>query len=82
MTGWVSATLEFWHKEWLLRLQTLQKLGQSDKLKKKTEKVGEKFKKKILKKLETNWKVEKEKNEKKWKKLKKSEKNWKKVEWK
>ena len=27
---WVSATLEFWHKEWLLRLQTLHTFDQSD----------------------------------------------------
>ena len=27
----VSATLEFWHKEWLLRLETLQTYGQSDR---------------------------------------------------
>ena len=59
----LSATLEFWHKEWLSRLQTLQKLGQSDKLKKKTEKRWTKFEKgkieKVEKKLKswkrTNW---------------------------
>ena len=27
---WVSATLEFWHKEWLLTLETLQTFDQSD----------------------------------------------------
>ena len=27
--GWVTATLEFWHKEWLLRLETLQTFDQS-----------------------------------------------------
>jgi len=27
---WLTATLEFWHKEWLLRLQTLQTFGRSD----------------------------------------------------
>ena len=29
VTQWVSATLEFWHKECLLRLQTLQSFDQS-----------------------------------------------------
>ena len=38
LTDWVTATLEFLHEEWLLRLQTIQTFGQSDKLKKQSEK--------------------------------------------
>ena len=30
LTHWLTATLEFWHKEWLLRLETLQTFDQSD----------------------------------------------------
>ena len=30
VTGSLGATLEFWHKEWLLRLQTLQTFDQHD----------------------------------------------------
>ena len=30
LTHWVGATLEFWHKEWLLRLEILQTFDQSD----------------------------------------------------
>ena len=30
VSQWVSATLEFWHKEWLLTLETLQTFGRSD----------------------------------------------------
>ena len=33
---WVTATLEFWHKEWLLRLETLQTFGQGDEVRKKS----------------------------------------------
>ena len=29
VSQWLSATLEFWHKEWLLRLQTFQTFDQS-----------------------------------------------------
>ena len=30
LSHWVTATLEFWHKEWLLRLETLQTFDQHD----------------------------------------------------
>ena len=32
VSHWLSATLEFWHKEWLLGLETLQTFDQSDVL--------------------------------------------------
>ena len=39
VTGWVSATLEFWHKEWLLRLETKrQKNKKTKRQKTKTKK--------------------------------------------
>ena len=31
VTHWLTATLEFWHKEWLLRLGTLETFDKSDK---------------------------------------------------
>ena len=67
VTHWLTATLDFRHKEWLLRLQTLQIFGRSDKLKKKTEQSFKKLKKKGLKKS--------------WKKLKKNWKSWMKLRW-
>ena len=38
LTDWLGATLEFWHKEWLLRLETLWTFDRGDELRKNIEK--------------------------------------------
>ena len=47
MTDWVTSTLEFWPKEWLLKLETLQTKRQQQKRQKKQKKTKDKDKKRV-----------------------------------